>query len=141
MRIFQLIIEFCFRLLMTKRSFIGVLFSFLRQNSPKTNPLPKISHKNTVKISCSCTRNMKSIISGHNKQVLHPKPKTKGCNCSDKNTCPLDNKCLTPKVIYQTDVTNDTDDTYKYYLELAETSFKDRYDNHKSCLRNEQQNK
>ena len=107
-----MIIEFCFRLLMTKRSFIGVLFSFLRQNSPKTNPLPKISHKSTVKISYSCTRNMKSIISGHNKQVLHPKPQTKGCNCRDKNTCPLDNKCLTPKVTYQTDVTNDTDDTY-----------------------------
>ena len=84
---------------------------------------------------------MKSIISGHNKQVLHPKPKTKGCNSRDKNTCLLDNKCFTPKVIYQTDVTNDTDDTYKYYLELAETSFKDRYDNHKSCLRNEQQKK
>ena len=48
---------------------------------------------------------MKSIISGHNKQVLHPKPKTKGCNCRDKNTCPLDNKCLTPKGIDQADVT------------------------------------
>ena len=32
---------------------------------------------------------MKSVISGHNKQVLHPKPKTNGCNCRDKNTCPL----------------------------------------------------
>ena len=62
---------------------------------------------------------MKSIISGHNKQVLHPKPTTKGCNCRDKNICPLDNKCLTPKVIYQANVTNDTDDTYKYYLGLA----------------------
>ena len=75
---------------------------------------------------------MKSVISGHNKQVLHPKHKTKGCNCRDKNTCPLDNKCLTPKVIYQADVSNDTDDTYKYYLGFAETSFKDRYNNHKS---------
>ena len=56
---------------------------------------------------------MKSITSGHNKQV-HPKPKTKRCNCRDKNTCPFDNKCLTPKVIYQGDVTNDTDDTNKY---------------------------
>ena len=68
---------------------------------------------------------MKSTISGHNKQVLRSKPK-KGCNCRDKNTCLLDNKCLTPKVIYQADFTNDTDDTYKYYLGLAETSFKDK---------------
>ena len=62
---------------------------------------------------------MKSIISDHNKQMLHPIPKTKGCNCRDKNTSPLDNKCLTPEVIYQADVTNYTDDTYKYYLGLA----------------------
>ena len=41
------------------------------------------------------------------------------------------------KVIYQADFTNDTDDTYKYYLELAETSFKDGYNNHKSSFRNE----
>ena len=118
-----------------------VFFKVLRKNFPKTNPLSEIFNKNTVKISYSCTRNIKSVISGHNKQVLQPKPKTKGCNCSDKNTCPLDNKCLTPKVIYWADVTNDTDDTYKYYyyLGLAETSFEDRYNNHKSSFRNNQQ--
>ena len=39
-----------------------------------------------------------------------------------------------PKVIYQADVTNGTDGTYKYYLGLAETSFKDKYNNHKSSF-------
>ena len=71
--------------------------------------------------------------------MLQPKPKIKGCNCRDKNTCPLENKCLTPKVIYQADVTNDTNDTYKYYLGLSETSFKDRYNNPKPSLRDDQQ--
>ena len=118
-----------------------VFFKFLRKNFPKTNPLSEIFNKNTVKISYSCTRNIKSVISGHNKQVLQPKLKIEGCNCRDKNTCPLDNKCLTPKVIYRADVTNDTDDTYKYYyyLGLAETSFEDRYNNDKSSFRNNQQ--
>ena len=46
---------------------------------------------------------------------------------------------MRPKVIYKADVTNDTDNTYKYYLGLAETSFKDRYNNHKSSFRNKQQ--
>ena len=46
---------------------------------------------------------------------------------------------MTPKVIYPADVTNDTDDTYKYYLGLEETPFKDRYNNHKSSFRNENQ--
>ena len=69
---------------------------------------------------------------------MRPKPQPKGCNCRGKNTCPLENKCLTPKIIYQADVTNDTDDTYKYYLGLAETSFKDRYRNRISSFNNEQ---
>ena len=46
---------------------------------------------------------------------------------------------LKPQIVYQADVTNYTDDTYKYYLGLAETSFKDRYRNHISSFNDEQQ--
>ena len=70
--------------------------------------------------------------------MLQPKPRTNGWSCRDKNTFPLDKKCLTPKVIYQADFTSDTDDTYKYYLGLAERSFKDRYNNHKPSFHNDQ---
>ena len=115
-----------------------IFFKILRKNFPKSNPMSKIFNKNTVKISYSCTRNVKSIISSHNKQILRPKPQPKGCNCRDKKNCPLENKCLTPKIVYQADVTNDTDDTYKYYRGLAETPFKDRYRNHVSSFNNEQ---
>ena len=44
-----------------------------------------------------------------------------------------------PKVIYPADITNATDNTYKYYLGPAKTLFKDRYNNHKSSFCNEQQ--
>ena len=57
---------------------------------------------------------------------------------SDKNNCSLDNKCLTLQILYQADVTNDTDDTYKYYLGLAEASFKGRYKDHILFFNNEQ---
>ena len=77
-----------------------LFFKTLRKNFSKTNPLSKIFNKNTVKISYSCTRNVKSIISGHNKQILHPKPQQYGFNCKDKNNCPLDNKCLMPQIVY-----------------------------------------
>ena len=113
-------------------------FKILRKNFPKTNPLSRIFNKNTVKISDSYNRNVKSIISGYNKQILHPKPQQYGCNCRDKSNCPLDNKCLTPQIVYQADVINDTYDTYKYYLGLAEISSKDRYRNHISSFNNEQ---
>ena len=77
-----------------------LFFKILRKNFPETNPLSKIFNKNTVKISYSFTRNVKSIISGHNKQILHPKPQQYGCNSREKNNCPLDNKCLTPQIVY-----------------------------------------
>ena len=79
---------------------------------------------------------MKLIISCHNKQILTPKNKKVGCNCRAKNSCPLDNKCLTSQLIYQADITNNLGDEYKYYLGLAETTFKERYNNHKSPFKN-----
>ena len=96
---------------------IGKLFfKMLKKNFPKSNPFSKIFNKNTIKISYSCTRNMKSIISSHNKQILTPKNKQVGCNCRIKNSCPLDNKCLTSQLIYQADATNNLDNEYNYYL-------------------------
>ena len=79
---------------------------------------------------------MKSIISCHNKQILTPKNKKVGCNCRVKNSCPLDSKRLTSELIYQADVTNNLGDEYKYYLGLAETTFKERYSNRKSSFNN-----
>ena len=105
---------------------IGKLFfKMLKKNFPKSNLFSKIFNKDTIKISYSCTRNMKSIISSHNKQILTPKNKQVGCNCRIKNSCPQDNKCLTLQLIYQADVTNNLDNEYKSYLGLAETTFKE----------------
>ena len=114
-----------------------MFFKMLKKNFPKSNPFSKIFSKNTMKINYSCTRNMKSIISIHNKQILTPKNKQVGCNCRIKNSCPLNNKCLTSQLIYQANVTNNLDDEYKYDVEHAETTFKERYTNHKSSFNNE----
>ena len=113
-----------------------LLFKMLKKHYPKANPLSKIFNKNTIKISYSCTRNMKSIISSHNKQILTPKNKQVGYSCRVNNSCPRDNKCLTLQLIYQVDVTNNLENEYKYYLRLAETTFKERYSNHKSSFKN-----
>ena len=80
---------------------------------------------------------MKSIISGHNKQILKSKNKQVGCNFKVKKSCPVDNKRLASQLIYQADVTNDLDDEYEYCLGLAETTFKERYGNYKSSFENE----
>ena len=61
---------------------IGELFfKMLKKHFPKSNPLAKVFNKNTIKISYSCTRNMKSITSSHNRRILTPKNEQVGCNC------------------------------------------------------------
>ena len=55
-------------------------------------------------------RNISSIIASHNISVLRPKAKEYGCNCRNKESCPLQNQCLTPKVIYEATVVNNSDD-------------------------------
>ena len=64
-----------------------------------------------IKISYSCMDNLASIISSHNKKVTNSDNKINGktCNCRNKSKCPLDNKCLTNKIVYKAEVeTNDT---------------------------------
>ena len=73
---------------------------------------------------------MDSIISAHNQRLLTPNNSSFGYNRRNKSNCPLEKKCLTPKVIYQAGVTNDVDDEYKFYYGLTETSFKERFRNH-----------
>ena len=75
-------------------------------------------------------RNMGSIISAHSQRLLTPNNSSFGCNCRNKMNCPLEEKYLTPKIIYQTDMTNDVDDKYKFYSSLAESLFKERFRNH-----------
>ena len=51
--------------------------------------------------------------------------------------CPLQNKCITPNIIYQADITNNVDDKRTVYLGLYEAPFKDRCRNHVRDFNNE----
>ena len=74
-------------------------------------------------------KNMTSIISSHNKQVLQPRNENYGWNCKKKENCLLDIKCLTPNMIYKAQITSNTNDEHKKYLGAADTSFKEKYRN------------
>ena len=54
------------------------------------------------------------------------------CNCRNKDTCLLPNSCQTKCIIYQANIDSDIAG-YKQncYLGLCETTFKDRFGNHK----------
>ena len=80
-------------------------------------------------------RNIASIISSHNKSVLRPIIQDHGCSCRQKNDCPMQNKCLTPNIVYKATVTNNVDTVEKIYFGLCETWFKKRYSNHTESFR------
>ena len=75
-------------------------------------------------------KSMDSIITAHNQLLLTPNSSFFGSNCRNKSSCLLEEKSLTPKVMYQADVTNDVDEEYKFYYGLANSSFKERLKNY-----------
>ena len=100
---------------------------------PKEHPMHKIFNKNTVQISYSCMRKIGSIISSHNKNILHPKQKSFGCNCRNKENFPLNGECLTPNIIYRADIT--TTNEHKFYYGTSQTTFKLRHNNHSRYIK------
>ena len=93
----------------------------------------KLFHKNTVKISHSCTRNIKTIITSHNAKILFPKKSTeeRTSNCLNKVNCPLEQKVLTTKIVCKAKVTSSNQNyREKVYFGSCETTFKKQFSNH-----------
>ena len=110
-------------------------FKLLQKHFPPIHPMYTIFNKNKIKISYSCFPNMGSIISLHNKHILNSNNTEYGCNCNNRDECPLENECLTPRIVYRADVTNRKTDEHKYYYGISDTPFKERYENHKTSFR------
>ena len=81
--------------------------------------------------------NLKAKIDGHNKKILEttPPPKTKLCNCLEKENCLMGGACLTENISYYARISCD-DATYKpkLYKGICETTFKKCYANHKKSF-------
>ena len=82
-------------------------FTLIDKHFPKSNPLSlhKILNQNTLKLSYSCMKNVKAIISNHNKAVISrssnlPVQTINTCNCPDKRSCPMDGNCNERNIIY-----------------------------------------
>ena len=67
---------------------------------PTGHKLRKVFNGNSVKLSYSCTPNMKQVIDGQNKATLRKAKQpeqdqtVKTCNCRNKTDCPLEGQCL-----------------------------------------------
>ena len=81
---------------------------------------------------------MASIIKRHNRKIIgnNFKNTEEGCNCRDKNKCPLENKCLSTSLVYKACLSIDEDTGNKNYIELTEGTFKQRLKGHQLSFRN-----
>ena len=81
---------------------------------------------------------MNSYTYMHNHKVLNDKPNEMGvnnCNCRNKDNCPLPDSCQTKCIIYQANIDCDIAGyKQKCYLGSCETTFKDRFGNHKKSF-------
>ena len=123
-------------------------FALLDKCFPKSNKLHKIINRNTIKLSFSCTPNMKQLINNHNRTlskeyhaVKSNPTETKLCNCRNKAECPLDGHCLTTSVIYKATVTQFQNNQQKTYIGLTENTFKTRFNLHTSSFRHSDKRK
>ena len=76
------------------------LFSLLGKHFPKTHQLHKLFNRNNVKVSYSSLPNFKSVINGHNKNILYEQEKPSPCNFRDKTSCPLNGNCQHKNLVY-----------------------------------------
>lgn len=110
--------------------------SLLNKHFNKEHWFHKIFNKNTVKLSYSCMPSIERLISKHNKRVLgesspRNQPAAK-CNCRVPSDCPLSGLCLESAIIYKAEVSSNQGT--KTYIGSTETTFKQRYGNHKQSL-------
>ena len=105
----------------------------------KNHCFHKIFNRNSDKVSCNCTKNMKTIINNHNKNILTKKPliDTSTCNCQNKEACPLNGQRQIAVVVYEgTLSSNPPNYKEKKYFVIAKESSKGRLYNHNLSFTN-----
>ena len=120
---------------------VGAKFLALINKHFGKSELNKYYNRKTIKISYSCMPNMEAVISGHNRKLLNApvsSQENRTCNCrKGPTTCPLKGKCLMQSIVYQADVKEDT--RTSTYIGLASNTFKERFTNHQSSFKHQNQ--
>ena len=75
------------------------LLALVDLHFPVNHKLHKIFNRNSIKVSYSCMRNLKSIISSHNHKILQSQRSisTKTYNCITKTACQSNNPMFVKK--------------------------------------------
>ena len=86
---------------------------------------------------------MSKVVNYHNKHVASKKDQANQIlyNCQNHNNYSLDNKCLTSKIVYSTEIITDNRQPLKVSLGSSETEFKARFDKHQMFFQDWQNGK
>ena len=108
--------------------------SLIDKHFPPHHKYRKIFNRSNLRLSYSCTANVKTVILNHNKKILN-KPSEqvvdKLCNCRRSDECPLSGECLQPAIVYRAIVNAGDTKLEKLYTGATEPPWKERYGNHK----------
>ena len=85
------------------------------------------TYKNTVKISCNCMKNIRSIIPSHNQSILM-QSNFHWDVIVESNI--LVGNCLTSNIVYCDDISNSLNNNKNFYSNSLEIIFTKRYGNH-----------
>ena len=123
--------------LQVKSSIAKHFLNLINVHFPPHHRLHKILNRNCVKVSYSCMPNIASHIASHNVKQMNEyyttnSPVPSKCNCQQKHSCPLNGECLSKAIVYQA-VCNDVKG--RKYIGLCETTFKERYGDHKLSMK------
>ena len=115
----------------------------LKKHFGKSHRYHRTFNKNNTKVSCSCMDNMTKTISSHNKYVASKQRQANQnlYNGRNPDNYPLDNNCLTSKIVYSAKMITDDQQPSKSYLGIFETEFKTRFNNPKKSFRYRQSRK
>ena len=116
--------------------YIYIFLKLIDKHFPKSHIFHKVFNRNNVKVSYSCTSNLRNLIKQHNAKILDEtrNANSDGCNCRKRNSCPLDGACLASGIVYKAIVTTNIGQP-KIYIGSKEHSFKTRFNNHKISLK------
>ena len=120
---------------------IGKVFlQLLRKHFPHEHRYARIINKNTVKLSYSCMPNIQNIMKQRNEQLLREEnivEEERLCNCGNVDSCPLRGECLTPNLVYTSNVSYTEENVNKLAVYHGSTSgpFKSRWHEHNSSFR------
>ena len=111
---------------------------------PVESDINRIFNKQNLKISYSNMPSVDRILKAKNQKLLEPDKKLKieGCNCPERQTCPINKHCQTRSLIYRADLKYEVDrqgpqgvlEINKVYFGNSMNTFKQRYAVHKSSF-------